>query len=1106
MKFKQVIIYVILLFIVNILYGQNLKFVHYTPEEENGISNGTVRKIIQDKQGIIWIGTEDGINKFDGYTFRKFKYNPDDTNTVSDNKIYDILEDHDGKLWFATGFGLNKYDPKFNRFIRYLNIENNDNSLSDNSVRCIVEDNEMVLWIGTDNGGLNTLNINTGVFYNYNNRKDSSSLNVEIITALFKSNDGNIWIGTKNNGLFKYDQKANDFKQYLFTHNNEEYQEMKNWITCIYEDNNGNLWIGTRKGGLNLMDKKNNILIDYTKLLDISEPKELDKYWIRSIIEDKHGQVWVATKNGLTKIELNKQCLGFYEMHNDNNAYSINCNNLTDLFLDASGSLWIGSYDLGFDIVHHTIVNFSHHKKVEDDDNTIRSNIVFVIEEDEYGGLLICTTAGGISLLDRRTNRMTHYADKNSELDKPVLDIHLDKTGTLWLGTWGKGLQYFDRKTGFVKSYIAKSEDSTSISNNTVMSVYDDNKGNLWLATFNGMDRFDKKTTKFKRFYENDGLPCKIINYITGNGQDTLWIGTRGGGLSIYNTKTQKFENYLFVEGDSTSISNNVVNYIYNDKKGHLWLSTDAGLNCFIKKTKKIIRITEKDGLPHNRLWGIFEDKEGNLWISSNYGICRYTPDFTNSTKGKFRNFNKSDGLQGNEFTQLAHFQNNKTGEIFFGGVNGFNSFFPDRIIENKYIPPVHLISFKKMDEEVVFKGDTTVNYKKDIQVSWRENFIAFEFAGLDYADPEKNLYSYKMEGLDINWSNPSVRRYAPYPNIRDGEYIFRVRAANNEGIWNNEGLAVRVTINPPFWRTNWFIISSVIATILAILLYIRIRTKRLKQEKRILEETVAQRTAELRQKNEDILSSIQYAKRIQVAILPTLSAFKKEFPNSFIVYKPKDIVSGDFFWFYKKGKRRLFAAADCTGHGVPGAFMSIIGNNLLEKIVNDKNILDPAELLTELDADIIEALDQRGRKGDSFDGMDIALCAHEKGSNVLEYAGAYRPLIHISGREVTKVRSTKRSIGGSQKIEKKDFVTNRIEVKKGDIVYAFSDGYADQFGGPKGRKFMMRNLQEELANIHHIPINEQADYMNETIEIWMNNYNLKYEQVDDILLIGVQF
>lgn len=570
--------------------------------------------------------------------------------------------------------------------------------------------------------------------------------------------------------------------------------------------------------------------------------------------------------------------------------------------------------------------------------------------------------------------------------------------------------------------------------------------------------------------------------------------------------KTNQFEVYHFDKDDTTTISSNVVNYIHRDEKGYFWLSTEVGLNRYNPKTNKFLRITEKDGIANNKLWGILEDKRNNLWISSNYGICRYSPDYSDRTKGLFRNFNKNDGLQSNEFTQTGHYFDAVNNEMYFGGVKGYNVFNPDKIIENDFIPPVHLINFKKMDQEVRFKGDTTILYKKDIQVSWRENFIAFEFIGLDFTAPDKNLYSYKMEGLDNKWSRPSTRNYAPYPNIRDGSYVFRVRAANNEGIWNEEGVAVRITVNPPFWRTKWFITLSIIVIVLAILGYIRQRTKRLEEEKRILEETVEQRTIELRQKNEDITSSIQYAKRIQVAILPTFSSFQYEFPKSFILYKPKDIVSGDFFWFYKVGKRRLFAAADCTGHGVPGAFMSIIGNNLLERVVVQKKLLNPAAILEALDVAIIEALNQRGRRDDSFDGMDIALCAIDDGSNILEYAGAHRPLLHIVGREITKIKPTKRSIGGAQKVTVNPFVTNKIEVKKGDIIYAFSDGYPDQMGGPRGRKFMMKNLQEELKNIHHIPINEQKDYLDETIEIWMNSYKNKYSQVDDILIIGVQF
>ncbi|NOZ46033.1 MAG: hypothetical protein GXO79_04540, partial [Chlorobi bacterium] len=988
---KKYLFYIIITIFFHLtLLGQNLKFTHYTTED--GLSSATVWKIVQDKQGFIWIATQDGIDKFDAYTFQSFKFNPEDSNSVSDNNINDIFIDTDGIIWIATDYGLNNYDPKFNRFKRYLKLEAENKGPSDNTINCIAQDKENTIWLGTEGGGLNSFNKQNKKF-TYYHLSDSAtdSISKKHITCLYVDGDDELWIGTKRNGLFKYDKTKQKFISYFFSHNNNAYENAKNDITVIFEDSNKRLWIGTQKGGLNIVNRELNKLEDYTGYFTNSSEKL--KYWITSIVEDNYNQIWIATKDGLTKIDEKKKSLDYFYKNSDDNPYSINSNNLTNLFIDASGSMWISNYVKGFDIVHTTIVNFFHYKKEKSKVNTLSSNIILAINKDEYGSLLVGSYGGGLCLVDRFTNKITLYNTLYPEISKAIVNIKIDNAGIIWLGTWGNGLQSFNRKTGVVKSYLNNLEDSASISNNTVITMYEDDEDEnyLWVGTYNGLNKFDKKTQKFERFSEKEGLPGKKIYYITGY-KDTLWIGTRGAGFSIYNKKKNSFENFQFDENDSTSISNNVINYIHNDKKGNLWISTELGLNCFNKKTKKFIRITEKDGLPDNKLWGILEDKNGNLWISSNNGICKYKPDLKSKNKGNFKNFYKSDGLQSNEFTQTGYFYDKKTNEMFFGGVNGFNAFYPDKIIENKYILPVHLISFKKMDNEVKFKDDTTIAFKHDIQVSWKENFIAFEFVGLDYTEPEKNLYSYKMEGLDINWSTPSTRRFAAYPNLSDGEYIFRVKAANNEGVWNEVGLSVHVTVNPPFWRTKWFISLSVIAIILSVLLYIRLRTKRLQYEKRILEETVEQRTQELRQKNEDITSSIEYAKRIQMAILPTFSSFYNEFPNSFILYKPKDIVSGDFFWFYTKGNKRIFAAADCTGHGVPGAFMSIIGNNLLEKIVNEKNLFNPAEILTELDKSIVEALNQKGRRDDSFDGMDIALCSHTKGNNYLEYAGAYRP------------------------------------------------------------------------------------------------------------------
>lgn len=1081
----------IFILVPTLLTSQDLRFVHLN--QDNGLSQGTVWKIMQDTYGFMWVCTDDGLNKYDGYKFTQYKFNTQQTGSISNNSIYDIVEDKNGTIWLATAYGLNCYCPFFNKFTVYLNDTTNTNTIPDNLIRCLAYDkNNHILWAGTDHGALFTVDIDNNKIENINNPWANQTIKSQVkIKTIHIDNTNNIWVGTSK-GLYKSNINKLNFKIIDYKSNEPDRQKIKNTITCIYSDNNNTIWYGTDGGHVSTIDT-NGTITDYGKNHKIKELEYSGR--IRAITHDKHNNLWVATYNGLAKFNPITKKFDTYSTQNPDQPFSLTSNRLLTLYLDKAGSLWIGNYENGVNILHNTKPWFQYLKSDPNNQNSLNHNVVLSFAEDSKLNTYI-GTYGGLNYFDRSKNIVSRF--KNPKLNKAVLSIFVENDNKIWIGTWGDGLKLFNPIQQTIKSFT-QSDNHNSLINNTILFIYPDPQNNqiIWIGTYGGLSMFNNSTNTFTNYTKKNGLANNVVYCIEGTA-DTLWIGTKDGGMSVFDKKKQTFINYLFDIDNPESIVSNTVNHINN--QGHyLYIATKQGFCIFNKTTQKFKAFTEQHGLPNNYVLSTITDNNNNIWLSTNNGLCRIKHESLNNKTLDIRTFTVNDGIQGKEFTQGGFYKSVTTGELFFGGVNGANIFNPQNITENLYIPPVNITSFKLFDVDA--KTDTNIIAKKNIKLSYNENFISFEFVGLDYLSTEKNLYSYKMEGLDKDWSLPSDRRYASYPDLKPGHYTFKVKAANSRGIWNQNGASFNITITPPFWQTTWFITCSIILLIVVIILIIRHREKQLQHDKRVLEDTVAERTLELRKKNHDITSSIQYAKRIQEAIiLPRINAFMREFDESFVLFRPKDIVSGDFFWYTKINQTRIFAVADCTGHGVPGAFMSIIGNNLLDKIVNEKGITSPDQILNNLKTDLVQSLNQDG-KIDTKDGMDIAIISHTIGNNYIEFSGAYRPLIQIQNGELIKHQADKISLGGIQNLEAK-YSNQRIEIKDGDCIYAFSDGYPDQFGGPMNKKFLVKKLTNLLLSINNINMIEQDILLEDTLVEWIGDNT----QIDDILLIGLKF
>jgi PAS domain S-box-containing protein len=850
----------------------SLKFQHLGIEQ--GLSVSAVCAIVQDRQGFLWIGTQDGLNRYDGYTFTVYKHDAENFDSLSDSVILSLYEDRRGILWIGTlNGGLNRFDRTIGKFDHYQYHPDDPNSLSQGGVSVIYEDRTGVLWIGTDGGGLNRFDPQTGTIRHYqHDPQNPESLSSNIIYAIVEDRSGQLWIGTGNaavegQGLNCFDRKTERFVHYQHDpHNPQSLSD--NTVPAIYEDAEGVLWVGTFGGGLNRFDPQTGCFSRYQH--DPSNPQSLrdDKIW--RIYEDKAGRLWIGTwGGGLNRLERETGQF-FHSRYDANDPWSLSDDVIWALYEDRSGALWVGTFAGGLNIHEHRTEQFRHYRAEPQNPKSLSLNKVASIYEDRAGELWIGTFGGGLNRLKRDTEELTHYTnvptDPESLSDNMVPAIYEDRTGMLWIGTWG-GLNRFERDTGKFTRYQNDPAQPQSLSNNQIMSLAEDHADRLWIGTLGGgLNCFDRQTNQFIRYGNEPGNPKSlshnIILTVYIDHADTLWVGTEGGGVSRLDFAskqdgTGQFIRYQADPADLHSLSNNNVFSIYEDRTGTLWMGTwGGGLNKFDRKTEIFTRYTEKQGLPNTMIYGILEDRQGNLWLSTNRGLSKFDP-----RTERVKNYDVSDGLQSNEFNTGAYHVSQR-GEMFFGGVNGFNAFYPEEIKDNLYIPPVVMTDFRLLNTSVTPhpRGilQKPISETAAITLSHQDKVFSFEFAALSYVHPEKNQYAYKLEGFDKEWIYLGARRFVTYTNLDPGAYVFRVKGSNNDGLWNEQGASVTITITPPFWETWWFRTSTVLLIIGGMIGVFAVRLKVVERQKATLERQVRERTAELEAQKEQLQKSEQ--------------------------------------------------------------------------------------------------------------------------------------------------------------------------------------------------------------------------------------------------------
>ncbi|HKL08010.1 MAG TPA: two-component regulator propeller domain-containing protein [Bacteroidales bacterium] len=1079
------------LFFSGSIYGQLLNVKHFTIED--GMSQTSVQCLMQDRKGFLWIGTQDGLNKYDGYTFTRFKHDPTDTTTISNNYIHCIYEDSDDNIWVGTNYGLNKFDAEKQTFFRYLNNDSSQNTIPEDEVYSIYQDNSGFIWIKTERF-LSRLNPKTEKFRHYEHFNDIFNfISVNAKFSIFEDHKNQLWVGTKD-GLNYFDRDLEIFKRY--NHDPDNIKSISNnRVKVIFEDSRDNLWIGT-KNGLNRFNWENE---SFTRFFNSRKGENLNNN-INDIYEDSDKNLWIATEDGLNKFDRKtEQFITYNEFKFENNI--VLTTSVTSILEDKTGILWVGTLQ-GLIKIEKRRKKFNLYAKNNKGEFLFSNNYISSIYTENDSILWVGTWGTGLHTFNRNTNKVTRFFTGNSSLKNDyVHKIFKSNDGDYWLGTQD-GISFFDKEEN-VFSTFENNNISQILNKNRIYDIIESDSGNFWIGTKYGLHNI-KNDSIVKSYIANDddepSISSNLVYDLLLDSKNNLWIATDHGlnKLDLISGNIEKyFKSNAYCED---CLSSNEILCLYEDTINHdLWLGTVNGLNKMNLQTKRFVVYTEKDGLPNNLIYSILADDDRNLWMSTNRGLSMFNPE-----DESFSNFNVADGVQDSEFNLGAYFKSS-SGEIFFGGIAGLNSFYPDSIQINENVPKIAITSIELLANDRLKR--VSVGENNFIRIPYRNNLITIEFAALDFTNPAKNSYAYKMKGIEEEWINLGNRRYATFSNLPPGKYTFRVKGANSDYVWNEKGALLEIEVLTPFWRTKLAFAFYILLILFMIFWIIQYRTKTLRRsnqelkEKELIAKQVAKQKEELTIKNKSITDSIVYAKRIQEALMPSLKFFKSLLPSTFILYKPKDIVSGDFYWVNIKNDKIFIAVVDCTGHGVPGAFMSIIGFELLRKITDDQGIDEADKILEELNRGVSVTFGKESENVRLKDGMDIALCVIDKKNALLEFAGAFRPLYFIRDNKIEEIRGNRFSVGLLEDGTDDHINKTIIKLKKDDIFYLFSDGYADQFGGPDGKKYKYRRFRHLLLTIHKLPLEQQLAYLDKSFEDWRGNQ----EQVDDVLIVGVK-
>jgi len=1053
---------------------------------EEGLPQSSIYSMVQDRNGSIWVGTMNGVSKYNGLNFENFTRKDGlaenrvtascldnngniwfghwsggismadlQTNKIATSQppiiklvktINAILCDKQGVLWFATeGQGVLKYDHG-----NYSVLTHKDGLAAD-VVSSLMEDKEGAVWIGTDNG-ISCWKSNKLVSLEL-------SLPTTHIRSLFCDSKGNAWVGTFDQGLFRRDVATREVKSY-----NTSQGLASNYVKTIFEAESGTIFIGTYGGGVSKflpqLETKN-----YTGSLfqTISTMQGLSNDRVLCMLQDREKNIWIGTF-----LNLNQYFDEQFEIFGENEGLS---NTLVwSVLQDRKGNFWLGT--------EGGIVEFIP------DGSSAEMKASAGIKRPARK-----QTEGNSPVTQTRYRFIRHTGKEGQILN--TSSLYEDRNGAIWFSDFGKGITRLDPVTGKTKVYTTEN----GLPVNEVYCITGDESGNIWIGTNKGgVVKFDLNTEKFRQYTTADGLGSNQVYTIFKDSKNRLWMGSLSGDLTMYDPKNTASGGKLFQTfSEKEGYPGKFTLCITEDNTGNIWLGA-MELGLFRYDGHAFKNYSTDNGLSSNTPFLLVCDHSDNLWVGTGLGIDRFS--LRNET---FKHYEKGDGFLGIEINPNSACKD-KSGNLWFGSIIGLVKYNANKE-RNNLTEPITAIKPPR-----IFFEETAIPANHEL--SWSQHHVTFDFVGTSLTNPRRVKYRYMLAGADKDWSHIVKENSVTYPDLQPGKYTFLVRSCNSDGVWNKEPVVYTFLIRPPFWKTTSFYVLFVLVILAAAFVFIRVRERKLLAKNLLLERKVTERTEvisrqkeELEKKNLVITDSIEYAKDIQQSLLPASDEMSAHFKNYFILYQPKDIVSGDFYWVHADQDRILFAVADCTGHGVPGAFMSLMGHNLLKDALTDEGAHTPGKILDALNIHILKTLKQNSGEFSAKYGMDIALIAIDRKKSTLEYAGAHNALLIYRGGECIQLKGDRRSIGSFAKAGQQGFSNQQVSLQKNDMLYLFSDGYTDQVGGPEGKKYFAQPFRELLQSLAALPVNEQEKTLRDTITAWRGNKN----QTDDILVVGLR-
>ncbi|MFO7682916.1 MAG: two-component regulator propeller domain-containing protein [Chloroflexota bacterium] len=1067
---------------------------------EVGLSQSVVAVMAQDPQGFLWLGTQDGLNRFDGYQCKVFKNRRDDPDSLSGNLINALLVVGDGVLWVGSNGGLDRYDPQTESFTRYQYNPDDPTSLSSNSVTELAADPSGVLWVGTS-AGLNRFDPATGQAQRYlANPNDPDSLPNQEIGALLLAPDGALWIGTSG-GLSRLDTENGRFTHYLPDLANP-HSLSGTPVTSLAQDENGTLWIAT-SAGLNRLDAGADRFRHYRH--DPQDPASLSNDLVTAVYHNRRGELWLGTtQGGVNRYDPASDSFVQYR-HDPASPHSLANDNVVSLLEDAAGIMWFGTFGSGADRFDRMKAKFLRVQPNLDDPSDLNDPFIWSILVDSHDTLWLGTFSGGLNRADAGDAGFTHYlndpADPDSLSSNQVWRVYEDRQGTLWVGT-AAGLDRFERENGRFSHY--------DFGGLGVFSLYESASGDFWVSPIGGgLVRLDRQSGETLAAYTHDpadpqGLNASFVTAISETADGALWLGTFAGGLNLFTPENGRFTHYQYIPDDPDSLPNDTILALHQDRLGQLWIGTAGGLARFDSASERFITYGEPEGLPNETIYALLADDQGYLWISTSLGLSRFDPQ-----QETFQNFDLGDGLQAMEFNQGAAFKG-AAGEMYFGGINGFNFFHPAAIRANPYVPPVVVTNFLLFNKEVGIGEESPLAeappVAQTIELDYQQDFLTFEYAALHFSAPQENQYAYLLEGFDEEWNQVGTRRFANYPGLPPGDYTFRVHAANSDGVWNEQGTAVRVIMTPPFWQTWWFMALAVGVVVGGVVGGFVLRIRVIEGQRRQLARLVDERTLALQEtlaalqgaKTATDAANERYERELALAALVQSSFLTDQFPELVgwqiaARLQPAREMSGDFFDVLRLPNGRLgLMMADVVDKGVPAALLMAISWGLLEPFAQQYPD-EPESVLCAINERLLYFLE-----GDYFVTAFYGVLEPENGR--LRYCNAGHPpvlLLRADNGRVRELCCTGIPLG---LLEESRWQTAEVTLAPGDILLLYTDGVMDAEaadGSYMGRERLQTAVQSAAGG--------SAQEICTAVETAVARHTGDVPQLDDMALLALR-